>query len=206
MKDTISVFNNWDALALFDSYTIVGKNLLTSPVAQKSYTDTYFRIYILNLYVKFNLFRFKAELHLSPLRVRSQFENFINTYNLSQISFNFLPNLIYHVQRKALLIDNELEKFNERINRISNGIQEQQQKRTNALLSFVTIVASAGSIIPIYNNLEKVKLFLNWPTNIFYLIIGVLALIFSFFLFKYIFSESYRSLSRKAKNFKSRRK
>lgn len=205
MKETMSVFNNWDALALFDSYTIVGNDLMPSRVAEKTFTDTYFRIYILNLYVKFNLFRFKAELHLSPLSVRGQFEKFINTYNLSQISFNFLPNLIYHAQRKALQIDNELEKFNERINRISKGIQEQQQKRTNALLSFVTIVASAGSVMTIYNNLEKVKLFLQWPTNIFYLIIGILALIVGFFLFKYIFSESYRSLSRKVKSLKSLR-
>lgn len=203
MNDTISVFDNWEALALFDSYTIIGSNLLTSPMAEKSFTDTYFRIYILNLYVKFNLFRFKAELHLSPLKVRRQFEKFINTYNVSQISFNFLPNLIYHAQRKALLIDNELEKFNERINRISKGIQEQQQKRTNALLSLVTIVASAGSVMPIYNNLEKLKLFLQWPTNLFYLIIGVLALTIGFFLFRYIFSDSYRSLSRKVKKFKS---
>lgn len=201
MNNTISVFNNWDALALFDSYTVVGNNLISDPIEEKAFTETYFRIYILNLYVKFNLFRFNTELHLRPLNVRSQFENFINTYNLSQISFNFLPNLIYQVQRKALLIDNELKKFNERITRISDNIQEQQQKRTNALLSFVTIVASAGSIIPIYNNLEKIRIFLNWQTGIFYSLIGVLVLIISFFLFRYIFSESYRSLLRKVKKF-----
>ena len=155
------------------------------------------------MYVKFNLFRFKTELLVSPVKVRVQFERFINSYNLSQISFNFLPNLIYHAQRKALLIEEELEKFDRRINRISDGIQEQQQKRTNALLTFVSIVASAGSLLPIYNNLELIKAYLNWPTSVFYSLVGILALVLSFFLFKYIFSESYKTMIRKVEKLKA---
>lgn len=203
MKDKISVFKNWDALALFDSFTVVGNNLFPDSTAEESYTTTYFRVYIFNLFFKFNLFRFKTILHEETLAVRNEFENFVNTYNISQVSFNFLPNLIYHTQRKALIINSELKKFNERITRISMGIQERQQRRTNALLTFVSIVASAGSVIPIYNNLEEIKTYLGWTTNTFYTILVILILIGGFFLFKYIFSETYKTLSRKIKKINS---
>ena len=199
MKGNISVFNNWDALALFDSYTVVGTDLLTNTYSEKSYTTTYFRVYMINLFFKFNLYRFNANLHEGTLTVRDEFENFLNTYDINQIAFDFLPNLIYHTQRKALDTDVELKKFNKRISRISEGIQEQQQQRTNALLTFVSVVASAGSIIPIYNNLEEIKAYLGWSTNIFYTILGILILVIGFFLFKYIFSETYKTLSRKLK-------
>ncbi len=199
MQGNVSVFNNWDALALFDSYTVVGTDLLSNIYAKQSYTTTYFRVYMFNLYFKFNLYRFNANLHEGTLAVRDEFEDFLNTYDINQIAFDFLPNLIYHKQRKALETDVELKKFNKRINRISEGIQEQQQQRTNALLTFVSIVASAGSIIPIYNNLEEIKTYLGLSTNLFYAILGVLVFITGFFLFKYIFSESYKTLSRKLK-------
>jgi len=200
MKGNISVFNNWDALALFDSYTVVGTDLLAKIYSEQSYTTTYFRVYMFNLFFKFNLYRFNANLHEGTLSVRDEFEGFLNTYNINQIAFDFLPNLIYHTQRKALDTDVELKKFNKRISRISEGIQEQQQKRTNALLTFVSIVASAGSVIPIYNNLEEIKAYLGWSTNIFYTILSVLVLVTGFFLFKYIFSETYKTLRRKIKN------
>ena len=202
MKGNISVFNNWDALALFDSYTVVGTDLLTNIYSEQSYTTTYFRVYLFNLFFKFNLYRFNANLHEGTLSVRDEFEDFLNTYDINQIAFDFLPNLIYHTQRKALETDVELKKFNKRISRISEGIQEQQQQRTNALLTFVSIVASAGSIIPIYNNLEEIKAYLGWSTNIFYTILGLLTFVTGFFLFKYIFSETYKTLSRKIKKLK----
>jgi len=204
MKGNISVFNNWDALALFDSYTVIGTNLLSNIYSVKSYTTTYFRVYILNLYFKFNLYRFNAYLHEGTLSVRDEFEDFLNTYDINQIAFDFLPNLIYHTQRKALDTDVELKKFNKRISRISEGIQEQQQARTNALLTFVSIVASAGSLVPIYNNIEEVKDFLGWPSSLFYTILIILVLVSGFFLFRYIFSETYKSLSRKIKKLRAK--
>ena len=66
----------------------------------------------------------------SSVKIRDEFESFLNTYNISHISYNFLPNLIAEKHRKSLQIDSELEKFQDRINRISQEIQEKELDET----------------------------------------------------------------------------
>lgn len=206
MKGKIAVFNNYTILPLFDTFTVVGEGVITSPNPNAefgmklSWTQTYFRIYLYNIFIKYNLFRYNLEMGDDSVKVRDEFESFLNTYNLSHISYNFLPNLIFHQHRKSLQIDEELEKFQERINRISQAIQEEQQKRSNLLLGIVGAMTSISSVKPILDILENTRSQIHLNGFIFYTLAGILALSAAIPLLAYLFPEKKKQLLRKWKN------
>jgi hypothetical protein len=131
------------------------------------------------------------------VKVRDEFETFLNNYNLSHISYNFLPNLIFHQHRKSLQIDEELEKFQERINRISQAIQEEQQKRSNLLLGIVGAMTSISSVEPILGVLDETRTKLNWNSPLFYTLTGLLVVLISIPLVAYLFPEKKKQFMRK---------
>jgi hypothetical protein len=203
LSDKISVFNNYTVLPLFDTFTVVGYNLLNFDdygTKRSSWTQMYFRIYLYNLFIKYNLFRYNLDMEHDSVKVRDEFESFLNTYNLSHISYNFLPNLIFHQHRKSLQIDEELDKFQERINRISQAIQEEQQKRSNLLLGIVGAMTSISSVKPILDILENTRTQINLNGYLFYSLAGIIALTAAIPLLAYLFPEKKKQLLRKWKN------
>jgi uncharacterized membrane protein YeaQ/YmgE (transglycosylase-associated protein family) len=140
------------------------------------------------------------QLREDSVAVRDAFENFLNTYNYSHISYNFLPNLIYHTHRNSLQIDDELEKFQVRINRISQSIQEEQQKRSNILLGIVGAMTSISGIQPVYNYAEDLRTKFSINAWGFY---GAIVLIISLLaipLLGYLYPEKTRRIVNKYKN------
>ena len=204
MADKIDVFKNYAMLPLFDSFTTVGYNLLNGNEGQQkgkynTHANMYFRIYLYNLFLKYNLFRYNSKINADSVKTRDEFEGFLNTYNISHISYNFLPNLIYHGLRKSLQIDNELKQFQERINRISQAIQEKQQKRSNLLLGIVSVLASISSVGPIFNFIEKFRNNLLLNPFAFYFIIGIIAIAIALPILMYLFPEKKKQLTKKWK-------
>ena len=207
MKNTISVFQNYDILPLFDTFTVIGNDILTSnqsgelkdTFAYKTWSDTYFRLVLFNLYLKFNLFKYNADAKEDSVKTREKFEDFVNKYNFSHISFNFLPNLLVKNHRKSLEIDSELDLFQKRINRISLAIQEKQQGRMDKLIMFITIVSSAGSIKPIFDTLDSYRDNLDWSPIIFYTIVSVVFILLGSFVVRFIFPTQVRNIIQKLK-------
>jgi hypothetical protein len=194
LLNRISVFNNYDMLPLLDSFTILGTQLFkdNDPNSLKNYNETYFRIYLHTLLLKFNLFRYQTEFHLDNLKLRDTFEKFLNSYHLSHISYNFLPNLIYKNTKVALELDEELEKFKQRIVGLNESIKEEQQKRTNVLLGLLGILTSVSSVGPIFNFLESTRNTIHAGIFIFYLAISLLIAVFAYFLVWFLFPSQLR--------------
>ena len=117
--------------------------------------------------------------------------------NLSHISYNFLPNLIYQQHRTSLETDLELDKFQKRINRISQSIQEEEQKRSNLLLSIVSVLASISSIQPIFEVLEKVRIEYSFNTTLYYTLISLLGLFAGLRLLIYLYPDKYKLFKRR---------
>ena len=209
MKEKIAVFNNYTILPLFDTFTVVGEGVITSlnpnsALGMKlSWTQTYFRIYLYNIFIKYNLFRYNLEMGDDSVKVRDEFESFLNTYNLSHISYNFLPNLIFHQHRKGLQIDEELEKFQERINRISQAIQEDQQKRSNLLLGLVGAMTSISGLQPVIEYLEIGRKTVGLGYFSFYPLVVIIAIILAVPLLAYLFPEKKKKIVRKWKQRKA---
>jgi hypothetical protein len=197
LNNKISVFKNYSILPLFDTFTTIGQDVLKF---REAWSQTYYRIYLYNLFIKFNLFRYNVEKDEDGIKTRDHFESFLNTYNISHISYNFLPNLIYHGHRKSLQIDEELEKFQERINRISQSIQEEQQNRANTLLGIVGIFTSISSVDPILQFLEEYRNSYQIGMLTFYIPTVLLALILSIPILGYLFPSMKQKIIKKWKN------
>ena len=205
MADKIDVFQNYAMLPLFDSFTTVGYNLLNGNEGQQkgkynTFSNMYFRIYLYNLFLKYNLFRYNSKINADSVKTRDEFEAFLNTYNISHISYNFLPNLIYHGLRKSLQIDNELKQFQDRINRISQAIQEKQQKRSNLLLGVVSVLASISSVEPVFGFMENTRDSLKWGKFEFYFLVSTLLILLVIPLIAYLFPDKKRKFLNKWKN------
>ena len=206
MKNKISVFSNYEILPLFDSYTAIGKNILEadqSSFKRKTWSESYFRIYLYNLFIKFNLYQYNSELMNDSEEIRDKFEEFINTYNLSHLSYHFLPNKIFHQHRESLEIDSELKKFQQRVNKINQSIQEKQQKRTNLLIAVFTIITSLSSITPIWSSLQGLKNNLHWSNLLFYGAIIIILIIVGIPVISYLFPEKTKKIIRQWKNRKN---
>ncbi len=203
LEDKIAVFKNYTVLPMFDTFTVMGQSILSSdnPASKQNmfltWHQTYFRIYLFNLFIKYNLFRYNHEMSDDSVKVRDEFENFLNTYNLSHLSYNFLPNLIFHHHRKSLQIDEELEKFQDRINRISQAIQEEQQKRSNLLLGIVGAMTSIAGLQPILDYLEIGRKVLQLGYFSYYVLIVLIVAVASIPILSYLFPEKKKKILRK---------
>jgi hypothetical protein len=189
MAGRISVFNNWDAICLFDTFTVVG-----SKVADPKWVDTNFRIYLFRLFFKYNLYRYNTYLHDSPVALRKQFEEFLNVYNLSHISFNFLPNELFSRIGEALELEKELSAFSTRIERLSTTIQEEKQSRTNNLLQAVTILGSISSIEPVINMINMAESYMKWSHMQFYSLLAVILAGLALLILYYLMPEKLKKV------------
>lgn len=199
LDDKISAFNNYAMLPLFDTFTTLGKSVLSNDYSVVTYNQTYFRIYLFNLFIKYNLYRYNSAMRLDSVKTRNEFERFLNNYNISTISYNFLPNLIFEKHRKSMLVEEELVKFEERINRISQSIQEDQQNRMNTLLGIVGLFTSIGSVEPAIELLESARESFEFEMAPFYTLVVLLVIIVSIPVLSYLFPEKKKQLMRKLK-------
>ena len=199
LEDKISAFNNFSMLPLFDTFTTVGTGIISMEYQQATYQQTYYRIYLFNLFIKYNLYKYNNEMRLDTMKTRDKFESFLNNYNFQPISYNFLPNLIFEKHRKSLQIDEELKKFEERINKISQTIQEDQQKRMNLLLGIVGLVTSISSIEPVFGFLENIRTTMKLTTTTYYFFISFILICLALPILAYLFPDKKKKLLKKWK-------
>jgi hypothetical protein len=200
IQKRIACFQNWEALPLFDSFTCVGVGQLQNTWQYESWDLVYFRIYLFRLYFKFSLFRYNSEVYSNAdniVLLRDQFENFLNRYNFSHISFNFLANEIFKKSGEALELDTELVSFREMINNLSKSIQERKQARTNLLLQAVTVLTSISSIGPIFIFLQQVQFYFKWSDLFFYCSLSVILFSMIVAIFIYLKPDKLKKIVRK---------
>ena len=140
------------------------------------------------------------EKNVKNSKLRDQFEDFLNKYNISHISFNFLGNELFNKTGKALELEQELTTFRERIKNISQILQEQRQSKTNNLLQLVTLIGGISSISPIFIGIIKLEKYLAWNSIIFYGLISLISLILIGFITYYIFPELFKKIWKKKKS------
>jgi hypothetical protein len=199
----VSAFQSWTGLALLDSYTAIGSNLITNPDgsvngdAFVTQDRIYFSIYLFNLYIKYNVFRFNSKFKEDAVKYKSRFEDFINDYNYSHISFDFLPNLIYSKMRAALGIENEIKQFEKRLNSLAANIQEEQEKRQAALLGIISVISSISAIEPIFETSEQVKEYTGMESNLFYALLSIVVIAIAIPILSYLFPHIAKKVWKK---------
>ncbi len=191
MQNSIKVFNNYTGLALLDSFTVIGQGVMKSRsehfLSFNTYNRVYFAIYVFNLYIRYNIFRFNAIFNANPVKTRDEFQQFLNEYNFSHISFNFLPNIFHQKIHSALNIDNEIEHFEKRLGGLATSIQEDQEKRQATLLAIVSVLTGLSSVSDIFELLEKFRALTGLHTPLFYTLLVLLLIIIAIPALAYLF-------------------
>lgn len=149
----ISVFNNWQALALFDTFTFLGKEL--DAEIRNNWIDNYFgMIYLYNLFVKTYLLQLNNNYEMDSRDGRihqvstlnESYNHFEARYYNPDISYNFLPRLIHKHIDSALDIEAEKNRIFERIERQSMLREKRADTKMNQLLMVMTCLTMFSAI------------------------------------------------------------
>lgn len=185
-NNRISVFKNWSALCLFDTFTRISLN---QKDFYKNWEYDYFTIYIYTLYIKSFMYHINTEVSdiarvsKKTGQLKNKFITFINEYYLSHISYKFLPNLLYNKWMYAMEVRTEIDKMELKIQRINNFFQK---KREIVVSKALTILSFLGIFAVIYyfsSWMEKLGISHNWlypygSISFLLIIIAVLSVIF----------------------------
>ena len=143
LENKLSCFNNYSGLSLYDSFTIVGVNNYdrSNIYSHSTWDAVYFKIFIYNQFLKSRLQIITNSFTKDSLKSRSLFKNFYNKYYLNKISFNFLPNEIHKTIYNSLEIDTDIDFLRERVETLTDQINETQQKQQEFLLFCISVLA-----------------------------------------------------------------
>jgi hypothetical protein len=142
------VFNNWKALSLFDTFTILCHDFNEGNTA--NYIDNYFgMIYVSELFVKFYLFRLNNNFRLnnqSADKLLAQFEDFEYSCWFENVSYNFLPRLFHRAIEQGLEIIPEKQCLYQMIAKQKDAREKRDDQRMNNLLFYLTIFTICSTV------------------------------------------------------------
>ncbi|HRU44317.1 MAG TPA: hypothetical protein P5322_07295, partial [Spirochaetota bacterium] len=162
-ENKLSFFNNWSALSLFDTFTVLMNKIQDYKHSTfDNFENIYFPIYIHSLFLKYNLFKVNNELSSVSItnknnqKTRDTFNEIFNKYNLSHVSYNFLANEIYKKIRSSMDIDCEINQMEEKIENINTIIDEKQENKTNIILGFLSFLSVGSALWDISEWISKI--------------------------------------------------
>lgn len=149
-NNTISAFQNWKALALFDTFTIIRKD--GNAGGLWLWRDSYFRlIYIHALYQKTllfvvnNLFRSDAA-NGECATLLQQMKEQEHWYAFTNISYNFLPQIIYNAIDRGLEIASEREQLHHYLVQEAERQESLRERHIGKLLTALTLLAVLSAL------------------------------------------------------------
>lgn len=161
----LSVYNNWKALALLDTFTVLGVDFTDSFFVWVSY----FRmIYIHSLYQKLLLvnldkdFRFPKD-SSKPISLEDEMKELEMYYAFPTISYNFLPQLIYEKINVGLGLQAERDQLHKYIEQESRRQERVSEKKLNRLITTLTVF-TMGSVLFDVTSLVSSMLGLDIPS------------------------------------------
>ena len=144
----VSVFNNWKALSLFDTFSILGHRISATYV--ENWVENYFGMLFVNeLFVKFYLFRLNNEFRNSQKgaeELLDQFNDFEYKCWFDNVSYNFLPRLIHRSMEQGLEVLSEKQRLYQMIERQKENRQKRNDQRMNNLLFYLTLLTTLSTI------------------------------------------------------------
>jgi hypothetical protein len=81
--------------------------------------------------------------------------------------------------------------MNEKVIKVGQKIQEEQQNKTNKILGIVTVLSSVASAGPVFDYILKLKEWLDWNEGLFWVTVITFLLITTVALVFYIFGNKF---------------
>jgi len=146
--NSVSVFNNWKALSLFDTFTFLGHDISEGNLS--NWRDNYFgMLYISELFVKFYLFRLNNDFRISHERadkLLEQFDEFEYSCWFDHVSYNFLPRLLHKAMEEGLEILPEKQRLYQMIAQQKDKREKRDDQRMNNLLFYLTLFTTFSMV------------------------------------------------------------
>jgi hypothetical protein len=180
--NSISVYENWKAVSLLDSFTRISCDY---PDRFQSWEFDYLHIYIYCIYCKFQLYYFNNQLtdllqiNRSSKKVRDNFVSFASDYSLPYISYRFLPNMLYERMSSALEIQKELAAMERKIERLNEGYQNKKSRQLSMLLLVISVLSLASVVNDISQWLTSMGAPSSWVYNPLSILVGASVLAIS---------------------------
>lgn len=173
-ENTVNVFDNWKGMCLFDSFTaLFRKGVFSDFVWENAYFNL---IFLHSVFVKHYLFLINRRFFLENTdqqQLEDEFYEFDNYFNFRQISYNFLPQVIYEKVRHGFDIEDELAQMQTGIERANSIEQNIQEKKTNKVLTIITFLTVFSVILDASDLIDKLIFESSWT---YQLISGSLAI------------------------------
>lgn len=182
---SISCFNSWKGLVLNDTVCVLMKSSEPN-VRYKNWMIEYFEFIYLNVfYIKAYLVQVnkKYQNKNATSSLEQEYLEFDRTFNFRNISYNFLPQLIYDRMRVGMEINDELNQLKEKISTYSEKCERENEKTINRILFFLTFFTITSAIN------DGVELFACdgaggynwWKINLF--VVAIVIAIFTWILY-----------------------
>jgi hypothetical protein len=202
-ENYFSAFQNYEMLALLDSFTVLGYGNYCECEEDYGTFNTWFRsyfsLYVFNLYIRYSLYRHNVNFRKDPLKQRDEFTAFLIHFNLRHVSFNFLPNLIFDRMRKALGVEEEIQLFEKRLGSLAQSIQEQQEKKQAVLLTIISVLSSLQAVDPILGFFNKTKQLSGIPEVLFWILFGFILVVLGGLAFWFFLPFTFRKVIKRIK-------
>lgn len=189
IENKLSVFVNWEALSLLDTFTVIGHDILKESKQFNTWNYTYFRIYLFRVFFKYNLYRYNSLMSNkedNSIALRSKFEEFLNIFDTYPISYNFLPNELFQNIDKGLNVQFELKNFHSRITRMSENIKEKKQVQMNLLLTLISVLSAIASAAVIPDIIEQITDVSGVSAIIYFTFLTIICLILIVILSRFL--------------------
>lgn len=147
-RSIVSVFNNWKALSLLDTFTILAHDIDDNML--NIWNNEYFgKLYLYALYRKFFLFRINGDFRSEVKKVsavRNDLTIFEKDYTFPKVSYNFLPEMIVNSMESGLDVKEETVKIAEIIKRENARKETERGDRMNLFLCVITCLTIFSAI------------------------------------------------------------
>ena len=180
--NTLSVYSSWKALALNDSFTVLS---IDDYYLKNEYEENFTLLYMRCLFEEFycfdrnNLYHEVKDTDIDSKAIESEIAYMEKHYFYEDMSYNFLPPLMYRAMAKGL----ELQKDREQLTQhVKQALRDARRERNSSAVNFVQIFAVFSVVWTIREILTAI-----WPCikgSESAIISGIFALIFTIVLLK----------------------
>lgn len=152
MNNKVSVFRNTKALALFDSYTIIHLDWDNVQDIVENDDYWYFRfLYIQAFYIKTSLFTLNNRFRNDEKGTRysvllHKMEDIEHWYSFSNISYNFIPQIISKSMNDALEITSETQELSRYLVQENERREAMTNNRINIFVLFLTVLTVFSAV------------------------------------------------------------
>ncbi len=181
-ENTISVFKSWKGLALMDSFTVLS---IEGGFRAEDWISLYFPLIYLRCFFE-KVFYFSRNNNYREDRKKGNLEHDIaqmeKYYFYQNISYNFLPSLLYKAMAKGIELEEEREE-------LSKQIKEKSEKNKDIILGFVSAFAIFSIVWDAYSIIKEAMGVQNGNVQWLAVLLIVLGLIAIIGINSYLFSR-----------------